>query len=46
LATDLAAPMITIAGVADVINFLQSQDDMQTVLQSMRGYQQAYCKLA
>ena len=46
LSAELAAPMITIAGVADVINFLQGQDDMQSVLQSMREYQQAYCKLA
>jgi len=38
--------MVSIAGVADVISFLQGQDDMQSVLQSMRAYQQAYCKLA
>jgi hypothetical protein len=46
LASDLAAPMISIAGVADVISFLQGGEDMQVVLQSMREYQQAYCKLA
>ena len=46
LASDLAAPMISIAGVADVISFLQGDEDMQVVLQSMREYQQAYCKLA
>lgn len=46
LAADLGAPMINIAGVADVISFLQGQTDRHDVLQSMREYQQAYCKLA
>ena len=46
LSADLAAPMVSIAGIADVISFLQGQNDMHSVLQSMREYQQAYCKLA
>ena len=46
VAADLGAPLISIAGVADVIHFIQGREDLQSTLRSMRDYQQAYCKLA
>jgi orotate phosphoribosyltransferase len=45
VAADLGAPLISIAGVADVIHFIQGREDLQSTLRSMRDYQQTYCKL-